>query len=239
MKKYLLILFSIFAFGQSGLIAKQNLGHKAASVNPWDGLVSLYKLDETTGTTASDSFGAAHLTNAGVTINQSGKLGTSYGNTNTNQNLSASGLTAITGDFSINVWCYQTIANNSGNNVIVENGDYSNGFGIWTDSSNNIGYVLNTNYYYSSSQLPLNTWAMVTLTWEAGVLKLYLNGVSLSIPQPTVPYTTNTATTRRMFNRTSNSEAYRGRLDNVSFFNKTLSQEQITAHYNSGNGITL
>jgi len=31
MKKYLLILFSVFAFGQSGLIARQNFGHRQAN----------------------------------------------------------------------------------------------------------------------------------------------------------------------------------------------------------------
>jgi len=32
MKKYILILFSVFAFGQSGLIARQNFAHNAASI---------------------------------------------------------------------------------------------------------------------------------------------------------------------------------------------------------------
>lgn len=238
MKKYiLLLLISFSVFSQSGLIARQNFARKP-NVNLWGGLVSLYKLDESTGSTAVDSFGALNLTNSGLTINQTGILSGAYLSTAGNQNASLTGAPAITSKFSINAWCYRTASGTGGDNVIVENGDYGNGFGIWMNAAGFAGPFYNYNYgNYIGEALPLNTWTMVTCTYDGVDIKTYLNGV---LKATIGPWTyTNTATTRRLFNRTSNSSAFIGKLDNVSFFNTALPPSTIVAHYNGGVGITL
>lgn len=202
-------------------------------------LISYYKLDEIIAGLAIDSFGTSNLTNTGITINQSGKIDKSYLSTAGNQSLSATGVTSITGTFSLNVWCYRTANPTSGNNVILEQGDYGGGFGIWVNASNQVGWFVNTNYFNYSSLvvLPLNTWSMITLTYNLTQMKIYQDGVL----KVTMANTTNptSATTRRMFNRTSNSEAYIGRLDEVAIYSIPINQMQIDILYNSGNGTTL
>jgi hypothetical protein len=208
-------------------------------INIWDGLVSFYKLDEITGTTAYDSYGAAHLTNTSVSINQSGKLGQAYASTASNQNLNATGLTPITSTFTVNAWCYRTANGLGAHNVIAENGDYANGFGIWINASGHVGGFINSGYgNYTLDAIPLNTWTMVTVTYDSVNALTYVNGV-LKVTFPLSNFT-NTATTRRMFNRALyGAEQYIGRIDNVSFFNKALTQARIIAHYNLGDGLTL
>jgi len=188
---------------------------------PTTGLVSYYKLNETTGTTANDSYGTQHLTNSGVSINQSGKVGASYLNTAANQNLSTTAATSITGNFSINSWLYRTAATSAANNVIIEQGDYGTGFGLWINASSQLGWFINTSYLnYSAYVLPLNTWVMVTLVYDGTNVKLYADGVLKN----TTANTTNpgATTNRRFFNRVSNSEAYLGKIDEAIIYNSAL-----------------
>jgi len=241
MRKYiiLLLLCGFIGNAQYNLFARQNFAKKTSISTLWDGLVSLYKLDEITGTLANDSYGAAHLTNTGITINQTGKLGTSYASTSAGQNLNATGVAAITGNFTMNVWCYR-MGNTTVDNIsIFEQGDYGAGFGIWLKSNNYVGWFINTNYnnYILSNPLPLNDWVMITITYDGTYVKLYQNGALMNA----WAFSTNplSATTRRMFNRTSNTDAYIGRLDNASVFNRALTLSEIASHYNGGSGITL
>jgi len=220
-----------------------NFMNKIPPVSVWDGLVSLYKLDETSGTTANDSFGVQHLTNTGgVTINESGKLGQAYSVTSgSSKYLAKTSVPVIGTTFSINLWAYRTGDGNGDFNNMAEQGTFGNGFGIWYRKTGSyISAWINGNYNVfnaTATPLPLNTWTMITVTYDNSNIKLYVNGIFI---QATAYSLANTANTRRLFTRTDyTSEQYWGRLDNVSFFNKALTDSQITAHYNGGAGITL
>lgn len=215
----------------------------STSNNTWDilsGLVSNYKLDETSGSIANDYWGIEHLVNTGITINQAGKFGQSYLSSVSSNNLSKTGASVLSGIISMNCWCYRTANPTASNSVIIETGDYANGFGIWIDNSNRVCWFSNTNYNNYASvnyTLPLNTWVMLTVTYDGTNVNLYAN--STLIKATALASNTNTANTRRMFNRTDGSSSYIGKIDEASFYNMALTQSNINTLYNAGTGVTL
>jgi len=110
------------------------------SAVPTAGLVSYYKLNESSGN-ALDSFGGQNLTNTGITNNQIGKVGQSYLSTALGQKLETNSATPITGNFSINIWVYRTATPNVLGGII-QQGDYStaNGFSLWLWGSVNLAW---------------------------------------------------------------------------------------------------
>jgi hypothetical protein len=211
----------------------------SVSAVPLSGLASSYKFNETSGLIAVDSFSGVNLTNSGITINQSGKIDKAYLSTAGNQSLSATGVTPILGNFSINIWCFRTGNGTGSNNNIIEHGDFSAGFGIWVNSSNFVGYFINSDFqnYTSLIVLPLNTWVMCTVVYNGSNVIMYQNGQQKTTK--TTNLNPNTASTRRLFNRIGNNEGYIGRVDEALIYNRALNQSEINLIYNNGNGITL
>lgn len=203
-----------------------------------NGLVSYYKLDETSGTKAVDSFGGNFMTNSSITINQSGKIGNSYLSTSTNQKLRSLTGSQITGKFTINAWIYRT-ATAQLNSAILDVGTWNNncGFAMWLNSSNYVAWRINQNYnnYYASA-IPLNTWTMITIVYNQTNVKIYID----SVLKTTTAMTTNPnpSTMYTMFYGHNGAMVY-GREDEVSVYEVEKSQSDITAIYNSGSGITL
>lgn len=210
------------------------------TATPTSGLVSYYKMDETSGTTANDAFGSQNLTNTNVSINQIGKNGTSYLSTALGQKLETTSASAITGNFTINLWIYRT-AQPSILGGVFQQGDYStaNGFGLWFWSSGNLSWRINTTFSSDSSAfaVSLNTWTMVTMVYNQTNVKIYLSGIL----QSTTPHTANpiTVTKRTLFYNLNNNAEFFGKIDEVSIYNTALTRSQIDLIYNNGNGITL
>lgn len=204
-------------------------------------LVSYYKLDETSGVTANDTYGTENLTNTGITINQSGKLGNSYLSTVTAQKLEKTNVIPITNYFSLNCWIYRTSAPGTLGGII-QHGDYStnNGFGLWIWSSGNLSYRINQTFLATDSAtyaIALNTWKMVTMTYDGANIKMYIDSVlKITTAHTTNPYV---SLKRKLFNQTNNNSNFFGRIDEVSVHNTALSQSDIDSIYNSGTGITL
>jgi len=205
------------------------------------GLVSYYKLNETSGTSVVDSFSENNLTNiGGVSINQSGKIGTSYGVTAANKYLKGNYSGSINTTFSINTWIYRTGNPTMDNATLVEVGNYesNSGFGIWMNLSNQLSWCINQNYNHYSSLLtiPLNTWTMVTMTYDGSSVKMYLNAVlKTTSAQTTNP---NPSTFIQFFNEYPGRNALCS-IDETGIYNIGLTQGKIDALYNSGTGITL
>jgi len=203
------------------------------------GLVSYYKFDETSGTIANDSFGSDNLTNSGIAINNTGLIGKSYKSTGTNQRLETSTATPITTTFSVNIWIKRT-ASCPDYTGVFEYVGYATGkgFGIWM-ISNQISWIINSNYSHNiaATAIALNTWTMVTFTYDGANCKVYLN----SVLKQTTANTTNPVSTtiKRLFYNANNSAEFNGELDECAIYNLALTQTQINNLYNSGIGITL
>jgi hypothetical protein len=223
-------------------VISTNLSASTNTTNgfPTTGLVSLYNFDEISGTVLNDSYGSQHLTNTGITINQSGLIDKSYISTASNQSLYSTATTPITGNFSINIWVYRTGNPTGNNNTIVEQGQHSSaGFGLWMGNTNLVTWRVNGtfNNYSNITVVPLNQWCMLTLTWDGTYIKVYRNAImTIKTSWTTTPVS---SPNRRMFNRSTNSEAFIGNLDLCAFYNVALTQADIDLLYNSGTGITL
>jgi hypothetical protein len=207
------------------------------------GLVSYYKIDEVSETLFNDSFGGQHLTNDGIVINQSGKVGASAMVTANGPKAITTTALPITGNFTLNFWVYLSNYPPGTNIGIIDNGMYTDntGFGFWMNSAGQLGWRINGNYGHYTSELtiPLNTWTMVTYTYNGAFVKVYLNTVtSLSVAYAINP---GSSTKRVLFNRgdLNGGAVANMRLDEVSFYNIALSQTDIDTHYNGGTGMTI
>jgi len=238
---YSFTVYSVDIFRNKSLVS--NVLTQSTNTSPFmarDRMISYYKLDETSGSTANDSFSTQHLTNTSVSINQSGKIGTSYLSTLVGQKLETTSATSITGKFTLNAWIYRT-ANASNYGGILQQGDYgtSNGFGMWLLSDNSLSWRINTTYRNSPGTLviPLNTWTMITMVYNQVNVKIYIDGVL----QVTTAHTVNPVTVakRTLFYNTNNNAEFFGKIDEASFYNGELTQSEINELYNSGIGTTL
>lgn len=232
---FLLILFSINAYA----ITDTNL-------------VSYYKLNETTGIVAIDSKGDNDGNNINsVSINQTGKIGTSYGTFTTNKYIN---LGTENADISFNYNVPFSVCTWFNTTTGTLNDIY-----LYLQASNNtkFGHSL----YFSSNKLYFNatksasasyssqsnsTFSPSTWYYACGVyggtgsdqITLYINGVLQTstatwgggvVLPPDFEFTVGNDTTTRSFP---------GTIDEFSIWNKALTQTDINDLYNSGAGLT-
>lgn len=239
---YELSVFAVDMFKNKSLISnKISVTTNNQSAVPLNNLRSYYKLNETSGVIANDSFGTEHLTNTGVSIGQSGKFGNCYKATAHGQKLETNSATPITGNWSINYWTYLT-ANAATYSSPMEFGVWTaTGFGIWMEGGGSptirygASYSINTG---GMNSFTANEWVMVTATYDGANIKSYINGVLVK----TYPYTTNPigSTLKTMFSRSNNTvTSYLGSISNACHYIGALTQNEIDRHYSKGNGITL
>jgi hypothetical protein len=200
------------------------------------GLVSYYK-----GDTLNDNFGLNNLTNSGVSINQTGKVSKGFLSTATAQKLVNNSFTAITGNFTINAWCYPT-SNPSGQySQIFGIGGYNanTGFSLWINQSRQLSWRIGQDYehYSALTTLPLNQWTMVTLVYNGSTIKRFINGVQITSESKTGNPIASTII--QIFTRPESDGYFIGNISEPCVYKKSLSQAQIDELYNGGTGITL
>lgn len=205
---------------------------------PTGGLISYYKLDETTGTVANDSFGTQHLANTSVLINQTGKVATAYKTTASTQKLQTTTATPITGNFSLNAWVYVPSAQtNYATPIEIGNFGTNAGFGFLFSFDNTISWRINQTYNNYNQSISYGVWNMITMVYNGANVKFYVNGVLTS----TVAHTTNPNTTqlRTAFYRQDQAQQAICSGDEISIHNTALTQTDIDLIHNSGIGTTL
>ena len=201
------------------------------------GLVSYYKFDEGSGTTATDSAGSNNgtLTN-GPTYSSSNPYGIA-GNDSLNFDgasdyVSANALSPITGPFTLSTWIKRT-ANGAYTRVgVVDVGSYStnDGFGLWmgVNGDNVLTARINGNYgMLGTITPPLNTWANVVVVYNGTTLSTYLNGAL----QASTAFSNNPNPTSTVALGARVDGAYWGvasKLDDVRIYNTALSSMKIS-----------
>jgi hypothetical protein len=213
----------------------------SANAMPTAGLKSYYKLNETSGATANDAYGTEHLTNTGVSINQSGKIGAAYKTTGAGQKLDTSSASPITGNFTLNCWVFSAAAQSTYYTTTFEYGSYisNTGFGFLLDTGSPVGlsWRINQNYNHYNQTFPVNQWNMITMVYNGTNVKVYINSVLTSITAQTINPTTSAFKT--LFYRQGETQQFIGSVDEASSYNVALTQNQIDIIYNLGTGITL
>jgi hypothetical protein len=212
-----------------------------------DNLIRYYKFDENTGTDIVDSKGAGNATFAGVGTHwtPSGKINAgglfasdSYASFSDAADLD--GLTAI----SIAAWTYQTTVNV--NNVICSKRSAWSSTGIpfeltstgapsryfsWRIKGN--GNIITD----TDVAIAANTWYFVVGTWDGSTTKLYVNATKEAEAAASVSLTAND-TNPHIGILPSIGENTKGRIDELGIWSRALTQEEITALYNGGSGLT-
>jgi len=167
----------------------------------------------------------------------------------------------LQGAISMSAWVYLPALPSSGSYATVMGSEYGSnngGIGVYIDNANNRTDVppgaidfdigLGSGYYsvFTTTQVPLNQWTLVTVTASANNPSLvYFNGVA----QPTVtpsgetPWTTSTTvpyTASVQEFAIGQTEGgywqFDGLLNDVAVFNAALTPAQVTAIYNAGSG---
>lgn len=203
-----------------------------------DGLVSYYKLDETSGTTAYDLLGVNNGTNSGVTINQVGKIDKAYSFDGVNDWINTNSA-FDTPAKTICAWFNATTINSNLKRV------FDNDASAKTYGGINI-YVNTTGIVYSqgtttfvSSGISTNTWYYVCSMYNSTNYAFYRDGTLVS----SGAYSSFNAGSEVNINLKIGAERgldgtrfFAGKIDEVSIWNRTLTQAEITALYNSGAG---
>lgn len=235
-----LIAVDIF-FNKSVVSNNLNVSTNTTNAVPIDGLISYYKLDETSIGGVVDSFGSTNLVNTGITINQIGKIGQSYQATAASQYLNSTSFTSITSNISFNLWVYRTTTGVGTYPSLISTGSYgtNSGMGVFINPAGDIGWIINQDYNHwsSLSNISLNTWTMVTVTYDGSNVKIYLNGVLKRTDAKTGSI--GSTNLLRLFSRQENDGTFIGKIDEPAIYNTALTQAQIDILYNSGTGITL
>jgi len=215
--------------------------------------MAYYKLDETTGTNVIDYMGYdKNLTNTGTAdVNQTGKINTSYYFDGTNDYLKNDTYFAShRSEFSFNAWVYADSGAFNTDRTIFSfrrDSDTWDIFSLYHQSSTNTliftGSPSGTHRTVNSGYtLPTQQWVFVTLTVKDGnSVKIYVNG-DLKVNN-TAGYTFLNTMTRfypgvYAWNNGGLDWKWKGKMDEISVFDKVLTQQDINDMYNAGAGLT-
>lgn len=108
-----------------------------------------------------------------------------------------------------------------------------------TANSNSYTFFLNNGADRNAGYTTLTSgvWSHLVLTWDGVTAITYLNGVSVQSLAVATPLTANT-NTLVMGNRPTFTRFYTGSMDEVGFWPRALSPDEITSLYNGGTGVT-
>ena len=193
------------------------------------GLVAYYKMDTGTGTTASDSSGNGNtgtLTN-GPTWQTSGAMA-GPGNAldfdgSDDYVLGSERIMSNTDNWTIMAWVRLT-ALQSGEQFAAYNGDDSGGYGFGFDNGQLRGLYGGVAWHNTGIFITAETWNHVAMRRESGTLRFYLNGRLLDYSSTATP---NSPSSVFSVGSQGNSRYLYGRVDELSFWQRALSAQEI------------
>lgn len=167
------------------------------------------------------------ITNSGMTVDNSGKIGKCYSNANSKK-LSFTIPNFSTGSWSLVAWFYPIASSSSGHQYIVGmNTSTANDFtGVLCFYADKIG-IRTGGTTYSGDAADLNQWhhGVATYDYNTKTLKLYHNG-NLVLTQ-TNPATPVAATTCYIGVRGNTAGAFTGKINDVRIYDHALSYKEV------------
>ncbi len=153
-----------------------------------------------------------------------------------------SATTSITGDLTISAWVnvpdranYYMIATK-----VVDNGANLNTYEFRISPNGKLellGYDINFENRTSTDIVPTGQWVHVAVTRTTAACNFYINGVNGGTTDGFVA--TNTTTNPLLIGKRIDGYYFKGSMDEVRIYSKVLSQAEVTAQYNGGNGICI
>ena len=196
-------------------------------------LVASYSFNENSGLTAGDSSGNSNngsISNA--TWNTGGKYGSalSFNGTNSIVSVNDSNSLDLTTGMTIEAWVKPTTLS-SWRSILVKERPNHLVYALYanTDTSRPSGEVyvngVNTDVR-GTSQLPINTWTHVAVTFDGSNLKIFINGVQSSTKavSGSIGISSNSL---RIGGNTIWGEYFNGLIDEVRIYNKALTDLEI------------
>jgi len=227
-----------------------------------ENLISVWELDETSGTTAYDSYGSYDFTHSNVTINQTGKSGKAadYNGTNSQTYKPTSDNIVPTDNFTIAAWVKREGNSGSTSNMGAVMGKYYGGSGrqyilAIYDSDHgtypNQGRLL----YYDTNNSQINVrvnvgsdiwtdnWVHIIGIKEGDELSIYVNNGkwSNSATGGNGTMSSDTIYCKDQIGSVTHSAStpdfvFNGLIDQVGLWSECLNSDKRSALYNSGNG---
>lgn len=218
---------------------------------PWSllltGLKSYWKLDEASGNAVDSSGNSYSLVNTNTASYVSGKINNGISFNGTSNYLTATLVSALP-KISINVWV--NLSTFSGIQMLYSNEERSSskyGVSLYTNGSlvgNQLVFSIGNGATHVdrtiAQTLTVNTWYMVTFTFDSNALKVYVDGVQKD--SATLGFTSIGSNTSNRFRLGAEAGAtplyyYSGKLDEFGIWERLLSPTEITDLYNSGSGL--
>jgi hypothetical protein len=207
------------------------------------GIISYYKLDETSGTTAYDSLGVNNGFNNGATINVAGKINTAYDFDGSNDYvlMDSAFQSGSWSEVSVSAWFYQD-SRSDFSPIIYSRGSKTGYLSFLESDDSFFGFSVagdvNDRVKVASSTLNIGEWIHAVGTYDGTTMRLYING--LNVANRTVSSTINfTGTSYIGYDPAISTRKFNGKIDEVAIWNRALTNSEISLLYNSGNGLTL
>ena len=215
---------------------------------PSSDLVAYYKLDETSGTTVNCANNSSYNgTSTSCTVNEIGIISKAYSFngatpsyiTITNNDVFNFG----TGNFTINFWIKADLT--SGTQTFFHKwagGEENNGYIFCKENGGAFIFILWNNSANSlvtcaAAEYTNNSWGMFTVKRTSGTLSIDINAVNKVSEAKTERNISNTANIT-LGKYGLSPLTYTGLMDEMGIWNRALTADEITALYNSGNGLT-
>lgn len=208
-----------------------------------------WKLDETSGTTAFDSIGAANGALGGASAWSAGKVGNGFKTTGFNLGYVNSGNVPITGSFALSFWVKPEDVSLDWRNMVSKH-DIDGQQTFWVGQHSLDGRMRFGMYFDGTNETPLDTpaavissgqWAHVTAMWNETTKSqsLYVNGQLAVSATQTGKSNLFPRSSNLLFNTNSTSTSstvgvgswarFPGTLDDVALWDRTLPAGKIKA----------
>jgi len=194
------------------------------------GLADWYKAEGN----ANDSAGNHHGTLENGATLATGNTGQAFSFDGVNDYVNISSTINLGSAFTIELWIYPTSSVNYQN--LVANSYPSANFGTFYFHSNHVEYWQGgAQRAVSPAVIPLNAWTHVALSYDGAVNRLYVNGVASGSPSATHAESFNNPV-RFGYSVSGQDQYFQGRLDEISLYNRALSDAEIQTIYGAGGG---
>lgn len=208
-------------------------------------LISYYKLDETSGTVI-DSLGVNNGTNYGAQTNIQGKIGTSYNFTGSQlDSVNFSSGQIVYTNSTISAWIKPTRFLADGSNMVFFGKDSSSVrsyiYGIHRQgTTQGLSLQWGTTTVWSTFNLSVNNWyhAVITFNDVTNTVTFYVNGSNVTVKQNTGSPTNSSSSVflgKREY--VGGEEPFDGYIDEVAFWSRILTNNEILTLYNNGIGL--